>query len=78
MVCELYMEIILIRLSQFLLPPSPHAPLNSLSLYADGALYLQFKYRISIQKHKFTDKVSDTKTLTCKMYNSDLVSDDLF
>ena len=31
-VCEMYAEIILIRLSQFLLPPSPHAPLNPLSL----------------------------------------------
>ena len=48
-VCEMYVEIILIRLTQFLLPPSPHAPLNRLSLPSDGALYLQFKY-IDVQR----------------------------
>ena len=53
--CEMYVEIILIRLSQFLSLPSPHAPLNRLSLHADGALYLQFKYI------DFPDKFLDTK-----------------
>ena len=63
-VCEMYVEIILIRLTQFLLPPSPHAPLNRLSLPSDGALYLQFKY-IDVQRQVFRHSVFSYQQVKC-------------